>query len=81
MKILLSLLAGIAVMFIMMKGFEFNPYQAAASGIVTFLVFAFLSRKPRSPVIQEGVQVVIPSEKTGPHIGSDESPFGRVRSE
>jgi hypothetical protein len=77
---LLSVVVGIAVVFIMMKGFEFNPYQAAAGGFIVFLIFSFLSRKPKNPVIQEGVQIVVPSERIGPHVGSEESPFGRVRS-
>jgi hypothetical protein len=50
-------------------------------GIGTLVFISLFTRSSSSTKIEEGVQIVISSEKTGTHLGSEESPFGRVRSE
>jgi len=60
---------------------QFSWLYILVGGIAALVVMFLITHRSSSPKIEEGVQIVVPSEKIGTHLGSDESPFGSVRSE
>ena len=60
---------------------QFSWVYILAGGFVTLVFISLVTYRRSRTKIEEGVQIVIPSESIGTHLGSSESPFGRVRSE
>ena len=61
--------------------FETTLPVAAGGAVLVLLIGSLLFRKRGSTIIQEGTQVILPSENTGDNVGSEQSPFGSVRSD
>ena len=74
--------SALLTVFALMVGFNLSLLPAAGGGIfifLLFLIFPFLSRSPRTTV-QEGSFISVNTESTGINVGSEDSPFGNVRS-
>ena len=78
---LISIILGSVTVFILLRVFETTLPVAAGGGVLVLLIGSLLFRKRGSTIIQEGTQVILPSENTGDNVGSEQSPFGSVRSE
>ena len=79
---ILSITAALLTVFALMVGFDLGLVPAAGGGIfifLLFLIFPFLSRSSRTTV-QEGSFISVNTESTGINVGSEDSPFGNVRS-
>ena len=78
---LISIILGSVTVFILLRVFETTLPVAAGGGVLVLLIGSLLFRKRGSTIIQEGTQVILPSENTGDNVGSAQSPFGSVRSD
>jgi len=78
---LISIILGSVTVFILLRVFETTLPVAAGGGVLVLLIGSLLFRKRGSTIIQEGTQVILPSENTGDNVGSEQSPFGSVRSD
>ena len=80
---ILSITAALLTVFVLMAGFDLGLLPAAGGGFFIFflfLIFPLLSRSSRTTV-QEGTYISVNPKSTGVNVGSEESPFGSVRSE
>jgi len=77
------LIIGIAMVlgFLMFGWLQLGALVSVIGSIVTFILLSLILRRSGSNTIQEGVQIIIPSDPMGNNIGSEKSPFGTVRSE
>ena len=78
---LISIILGSVTVFILLRVFETTLPVAAGGGVLVLLIGSLLFRKRGATIIQEGTQVILPSENTGDNVGSEQSPFGSVRSD
>ena len=78
---LINIILGSVTVFILLRVFETTLPVAAGGGVLVLLIGSLLFRKSGSTIIQEGTQVILPSENTGDNVGSEQSPFGSVRSD
>jgi len=78
---LINIILGSVTVFILLRVFETTLPVAAGGGVLVLLIGSLLFRKRGSTIIQEGTQVILPSENTGDNVGSEQSPFGSVRSD
>tara|TARA_R110002020_G_scaffold152715_1_gene330570 strand:+ start:261 stop:506 length:246 start_codon:yes stop_codon:yes gene_type:complete len=78
---LINIILGSVTVFVLLRVFDTTFPVAAGGGVLVLSISSLLFRKRGSTIIQEGTQVILPSENTGDNIGSEQSPFGSVRSD
>ena len=79
---ILSITVSLLTIFVLMVGFDLGLLPAAGGGFFIFLLFLiipFLSRSSKTTV-QEGSFISVNTHSTGTNVGSEDSPFGNVRS-
>jgi len=78
---IISIVMAMVLGLVLFGWLQLGTLISVIAAIGTFIILSFILRKRGSNTIQEGVQIIIPSDPMVNNIGSEKSPFGRVRSE
>ena len=78
---IISIVMALILGFVLFGWLQLGALISVIAAIGTFIILAFILRKRGSNTIQEGVQIIIPSDHMVNTLGSEKSPFGSARSE
>jgi len=78
---IISIVMALVLGFVLFGWLQLGALISVIAAIGTFIILSFILRKRGSNTIQEGVQIIIPSDPMANNIGSEKSPFGSARSE
>ena len=78
---ILSIVTALVLGFVLFGWLQLGALISVIAAIGTFIILSLILRKGGSTIIQEGTQIIIPSDPMVNNVGSEKSPFGTVRSE
>jgi len=78
---IISIVMAMVLGLVLFGWLQLGTLISVIAAIGTFIILSFILRQRGSNTIQEGVQIIIPSDPMANNIGSEKSPFGSARSE